>query len=143
MSTNPSALSKALFATAISCPSGWQLPAHRHDDHHETVLVIEGRVETRMEGAITISPPGGMKFHPRRIDHAERALDGSPVKLLLVAWREAPGTDYLRWPRVSRRSCAALASAAAATPRAASTTARSCRSSSPTPRRTCPPCSCR
>jgi AraC-like DNA-binding protein/quercetin dioxygenase-like cupin family protein len=94
-------LPKALFATAISCPSGWQLPAHRHDDHHETVLVIEGRVETRMEGEITISPPGGMKFHPRRIDHAERALDGSPVKLLLVAWREAPGTDYLRWPHAS------------------------------------------
>ncbi|MBA2480323.1 MAG: helix-turn-helix transcriptional regulator [Planctomycetes bacterium] len=96
----PEALPKALFATAITCPSGWQLPAHHHDDH-ELVLVIEGRVETRMEGKLTISAPGSMKFHPRRIDHAERALDGSPVKLLLVAWREAPGTEYLSWPQVS------------------------------------------
>ncbi|MBA3710796.1 MAG: cupin domain-containing protein, partial [Planctomycetes bacterium] len=94
-------LPKSLFATEIRCPSGWQLPAHHHDDHHESVLVVEGRVETRMEGRLTIASPGSMKFHPRRIDHSERALDGSPVKLLLIAWREAPGTEYLAWPHIS------------------------------------------
>jgi AraC-like DNA-binding protein len=86
-----------LHAGVIPVGADWSMPAHRHGDHHELVMVVKGRVETTAAGRTWITPPGATKFHPRGVDHAERAR-GGPGTLLLLVWTEAPGTDWSRWP---------------------------------------------
>ncbi len=62
-------------------------------------MVVRGEVETTMEGKTTVAQPGIIKFHPRHVPHAERALHGSMVELLTIVWREAEGASYAGWPR--------------------------------------------
>jgi AraC-like DNA-binding protein len=92
-------LPHVMHASELHPARQWVMPAHAHDGSHELVLVIAGQVETAMAGSTTVAGPGVCKFHPSRVPHAERAVGGQPVRLLLVAWREAPGYDVSRLPR--------------------------------------------
>jgi len=91
------ALPHLIHAAAIPIAGDWAMGAHRHADTHELVMVIKGKVETTVPGRTWMCPAGSTKFHPRGMDHGERA-QGGPGMLLLLAWTEAPGTDFSQWP---------------------------------------------
>jgi AraC-like DNA-binding protein/mannose-6-phosphate isomerase-like protein (cupin superfamily) len=78
----------------------WLMPAHSHADSHELVMVVEGAVETVMDGRTTVAEAGVIKFHPRGVPHAERQVSKSRTVLLCMAWREAEGYDYSHWPQL-------------------------------------------
>jgi AraC-like DNA-binding protein len=90
-------LPQLIHAAAIPIAADWAMGAHGHADTHELVMVIKGKVETTVPGRTWICPAGSTKYHPRGMDHAERSC-GGPGTLLLLAWKEAPGTDFSRWP---------------------------------------------
>src|SRR3954465_14439213 len=79
-------------------PRSWVLPAHAHEGNHELVMVLQGEVETVIDGKPTVCGPGMIKFHPRRVPHAERQLGTTPNVLLCLAWREADGFGWSHWP---------------------------------------------
>jgi AraC-like DNA-binding protein len=94
-------LPSALHISRLHPPADWVMDTHAHQDHHELVLIVAGEVETRMDGRTTVARPGMIKFHPRRLAHAERALGGMPVELLCLSWRGADGVDTSGWPHLA------------------------------------------
>lgn len=92
-------LPHVIYASELFPPRRWAMASHAHDANHELVMVVSGQVETDMAGQITVAGPGVCKFHQHRVPHAERAIGGQAVRLLLVAWREAEGYDLTHLPR--------------------------------------------
>ena len=92
------ALHHHLHIGRLHQPRQWVLPDHVHQDNHELVMVLQGEVETVIGGRATIAGPGTIKFHPRRVGHAERQVGATPNILLCMSWREAEGFDYSGWP---------------------------------------------
>jgi AraC-like DNA-binding protein len=80
---------------------GWHLPFHSHDHCHELVLVVDGAIETAMEGGTGLVSAGMAKLHPRDIPHQERAIGKQGLRILIVSWRERPGCDVLALPRIA------------------------------------------
>ncbi|HYE05796.1 MAG TPA: AraC family transcriptional regulator [Planctomycetota bacterium] len=94
------ALPKAINISRLHPPADWSMAAHAHDNH-EMVFVVAGEVETVMAGRTSIAKPGMIKFHPRGVPHAERALNGGVCELLCMAWSEGEGIDTSGWPQVA------------------------------------------
>lgn len=67
-------------------PVGWQLEAHAHPQDHELVLVIGGRIWTKMEGHESIAEPGMVVTHPAGVAHAEASVGGRPLHMLYLGW---------------------------------------------------------
>ena len=87
-------------AKRMSFESGWYLPFHSHSHVHELVIVVEGAIETVMEGGTGVATSGMAKLHPRDIPHQERAIGAQGTRILIVLWRERPGVDPLALPRL-------------------------------------------
>ncbi len=75
--------------------AGWTIPAHSHADHHEMVVVVDGRVDMDIGGQHLSTKAGWVKFHPAGVSHAERASGPSRPHLLLMSWE---GGDQTDWP---------------------------------------------
>lgn len=84
----------------MSTEPGWYLPYHSHATGHELVLVVEGAIETAMEGGTGVAMPGMAKLHPRNIPHQERAIGSQGARIILVSWSERPNYDILALPRL-------------------------------------------
>ncbi len=74
---------------------GWAIPAHSHADHHEMVLVLDGRVDMDIGGQRLSTRAGWVKFHPAGIVHAERASGPAGPHLLMMSWQ---GGEQAGWP---------------------------------------------
>ncbi|NRA37893.1 MAG: AraC family transcriptional regulator [Planctomycetes bacterium] len=79
---------------------GWFLPFHSHEDAHELVLVIDGAIDTHMEGCTGVIKGGMAKLHPRNIPHQERAVGQQTSRIILVSWSERPDCEVLKFPRL-------------------------------------------
>jgi AraC-like DNA-binding protein len=75
--------------------AGWGIPAHSHADHHEMVLVVDGRVDMDIGGQRLSTRAGWVKFHPACMVHAERAAGPVGPHLLMMSWQ---GGDQAGWP---------------------------------------------
>ncbi len=84
----------------MSMAPGWYLPFHSHTHNHELVLVVEGGIETAMEGGAGLALAGMAKLHPRDIPHQERASGTQGTRIVIVSWSERPGLDPLTLPRL-------------------------------------------
>ncbi len=93
-------LHRVLGAGRLALAPGWYLPFHSHAHNHELVLVVEGGIETMIEGGTELAVAGMAKLHPRDIPHQERAVGGQGARILLVSWSERPGLDPLALPRL-------------------------------------------
>ena len=51
-------------------PAGWSLPAHRHRNEAETIVVVEGEFEFDLAGARSRVSPGQSIHVPRGVTHA-------------------------------------------------------------------------
>ncbi len=76
-------------------PVGWRFPDHAHAAAHELVLVLSGRLSTRMAGRTQIAGPGTAVLHPALLHHGECALGGRQLRTLYLGW-EARGAAELR-----------------------------------------------
>lgn len=65
----------------------WKLREHAHEGFNEMILVLGGRIETRIRGKTLQGETGSVLIYPRGVPHEERAVDG-PLHLLLVVWKE-------------------------------------------------------
>jgi AraC family transcriptional regulator len=80
----------------MDLPRGWSIGWHRHDFHHELVLVDRGGMETDMEGRHLTTPAGWAKCHPCNVAHAEATTNAQPARILLLSWS---GCDPAQLPR--------------------------------------------
>lgn len=51
-------------------PVDWSLPSHRHRNESETIHVIEGEFEVRMDGKLLVMTPGQTVHIPRGVVHS-------------------------------------------------------------------------
>ena len=65
-------------------PPGWTLPAHRHANESETILVEAGRFEMVIDGVRSELGPGDLRHVPRGVEHAGRALGDAPGRRTIV-----------------------------------------------------------
>lgn len=79
---------------------GWHLPYHSHATGHELVLVVEGAIETAMEGGTGVATAGMAKLHPRDVPHQESAVGNQGTRIILVGWSQRPDCDVLALPRM-------------------------------------------
>ena len=91
---------RVLSVGRMAMPAGWYLPYHSHGHAHELVFVVDGGIETAMEGGAGLATAGMAKLHPRDIPHQERAAGGQGVRILIVSWSERAGLDPLALPRL-------------------------------------------
>ena len=82
----------------LRLPAGWSIQAHAHEGFHELVAVLDGTIETRIDGRIQIDRPGAVKLQPRGQVHAERCLGGGGAELLVLCWNPGRGERCLGWP---------------------------------------------
>lgn len=75
--------------------AAWVIPAHSHADHHEMVLVVDGRVDMDIGGQRLSTRAGWVKFHPAGMVHAERAAGPAGPHLLMMSWQ---GGEQTGWP---------------------------------------------
>jgi quercetin dioxygenase-like cupin family protein len=60
-----------------SWPEGLHIPAHRHADEDEVVVVISGLLELRVGGQVLRLGPGRTAFVRRGTEHEARALSAT------------------------------------------------------------------
>lgn len=87
-------------AGRLALNATWRLPFHSHDFVHELVLIVEGGIETVMEGGASTATAGMAKLHPRKLPHQERTVGGQPARILIVSWSERAGVDPATLPRL-------------------------------------------
>jgi AraC-like DNA-binding protein len=68
----------------------WSMPLHRHPHFHELLVVLAGRIETRIAGQTLIGLPGDALFYPRGQPHAEQSTGGKPLETLFLSWTGTP-----------------------------------------------------
>lgn len=75
--------------------AAWGIPGHSHADHHEMVLVVDGRVDMDIGGQRLSTRAGWVKFHPAGVVHTERAVGPTGPHLLMMSWQ---GGEQTGWP---------------------------------------------
>lgn len=81
-------------ATLLRLASDWTMPPHRHDGHHELIVVLAGRLETRIAGRTIGGGVGTALVYPRGEVHEEWARGGRPLTTVCLSWRgDLPGGD--------------------------------------------------
>jgi quercetin dioxygenase-like cupin family protein len=72
--------------SVIEClaPSGFGLPAHRHDLEDEMLLVLEGEVRFWCAGREATFAAGGFAWCPRGLAHRYEVCGDGPARLLQV-----------------------------------------------------------
>ena len=74
----------------------WHMSPHLHADYHELVLVLTGRLVTRIGGAQRTAGPGQAVFHQACVEHEEWAEGSAALQMMFVSWRQP--ADSLRPP---------------------------------------------
>ena len=63
---------------------GGQADPHAHEKTEQAVFVLEGKAAVEIEGETEIVGPNDLIYFPRGVRHAITALEGPPLKLLIV-----------------------------------------------------------
>ncbi len=100
MVTGMVGLHRAAHISRLQMERNWHIPAHSHDTH-ETVLILEGQIETRINGRSVVTGPGMVNFHPMGVDHEELLIGAPPLVLLCLGWVGAPEVPWQEWPLFS------------------------------------------
>jgi AraC-like DNA-binding protein/mannose-6-phosphate isomerase-like protein (cupin superfamily) len=84
------------------CPAGpWSLDWHAHATHHEVIVVMRGRIQTKLRGPrgqMTIEGVAGQAlFYPRGHPHAERSVGPAHLETIFVSW-DGLWSDTRDWP---------------------------------------------
>ncbi len=75
--------------------AGWALPLQVHP-WHEFILVVRGRIETRIRDRTVLGGRGDALVYPAGAPHSERAAGGAPLETLFLAWSGSPPAPD--WP---------------------------------------------
>jgi quercetin dioxygenase-like cupin family protein len=84
---------------------GWSFPLHAHPDRHELIVVLQGRLETKILGRTLSAKKGDVLVYPMGAAHVERALGARPLEILYVGFhssstsRVASSTKRVGWSR--------------------------------------------
>lgn len=70
-----------------------EVPLHRHNTHSETVIVLEGTGEFRMNDEVTSINAGDYIFIPMGTPHAVTVTSDNPMKVISIQAPEFDGTD--------------------------------------------------
>ena len=70
----------------ISPSTDWKLQEHSHPDFHEMILVVQGQIETHINGQVIIGQRGDALWYPKGVPHSERAVGGKSLETLFVSW---------------------------------------------------------
>ena len=62
------------------------IPSHSHAETH-LLIVLEGRLELEIDGAVHSVPAGYCAEVPPNHTHQLRCADESPMKFLAIKWR--------------------------------------------------------
>jgi AraC-like DNA-binding protein len=65
---------------------GWSFPRHAHSDRQELIVVLQGRLETKIAGRTLSAKKGDILWYPRGEEHVERALGASPLEILYLGF---------------------------------------------------------
>ncbi len=76
----------------------WRIPDHAHAAAHELVLVVSGRLYTRIGGRAYIAGPGTAVLHPAGVHHGESALGGRPLRTLYLGWESREAAELRGLP---------------------------------------------
>ena len=66
-------------------PCNGLLPPHAHDSHHETLVILDGRIEVETRGQRVAGDAGSVLVYPRGAWHTERAVSGE-LAMIFFAW---------------------------------------------------------
>ncbi len=66
---------------------GWSYPLHQHDDYHELIVVLQGRLETKILGQTITSKKGDVLCYPQSAAHVERAMGSNALELLFAGFQ--------------------------------------------------------
>ncbi len=75
---------------------GWRTDAHLHDDYHQLIVVLDGTIETTIEGRRVTGHRGDLLHYARGVRHSEQALGERLLQLCFIHWQG--GDSVARWP---------------------------------------------
>lgn len=67
-------------------PEHWEMPLHRHDNTNEMIIVLSGRIQTRISGKVLVAGEGEALFYPVGAPHEERSLGEVPLRTFCLGW---------------------------------------------------------
>lgn len=65
-------------------PAGWALPAHRHANESETIIVLTGRLRMTIDGVERDVGPGDVVHVPSGVSHDGAVVGNGPVTRTVV-----------------------------------------------------------
>lgn len=79
----------------------WHARLHCHQDNHELIVVVSGRIRTEIAGRVIVGQKGDALFYPRRQAHQEQAIGEEPLETIFFPWRQGPRVSTTGWPLVN------------------------------------------
>lgn len=76
-----------LYCGRVPPQEGWSYPLHQHDDSHELIVVVQGRLETKILGQTVTSKKGDVLCYPQNAAHVERAVGSNALELLFAGFQ--------------------------------------------------------
>jgi AraC-like DNA-binding protein len=62
------------------------MPLHRHDNSHEMIIVLSGRIQTRIFGKVIVAGESEALFYPAGAPHEEISLGDVPLRTFCLGW---------------------------------------------------------
>ena len=66
----------------------WGMSEHSHSNFHELIVVVQGKLETQIQGKTIHGVPGNALFYPQTVPHAERAVGTVPLETIFFSFHE-------------------------------------------------------
>jgi AraC-like DNA-binding protein len=76
----------SVHASTLLLDRSWHMGAHQHDPDHEMIVVLEGRIQTDIDGERVGGGPGTALLYPARLKHEEWAVGGRPLTTVCISW---------------------------------------------------------
>jgi AraC-like DNA-binding protein len=76
----------AVHASTLFLDRRWHMSAHQHDPDNELIVVLEGQIQTEIDGERVGGGPGTTLLYPARMKHEEWAVGGKPLTTVCIGW---------------------------------------------------------
>ncbi len=80
----------------------WFALEHSHPNFNEMIVVLQGRIETRISDQVVVGGVGDVLFYPMGRKHVERSLGPEPLATVFCCWSDGDVDRYRAWPHLFR-----------------------------------------
>lgn len=74
------------------------MPLHAHENAHELIVVVAGRLEARFAGHALVGQKGDLLLYPCGLAHEEQSLGEDPLETYFISWRARAADSFSRSP---------------------------------------------